>query len=56
MEKILVAIIKALNVIHTENLVIMATMTGKETDDPCFDVMNKAFSEAISEIVKKDNK
>ena len=47
------AFICALNVIHAENMLIMATITNKEMDDPYIKNMDEMFNKAIAEVMKK---
>ena len=47
------AFICALNVIHAENMLIMATITNKEMDDPYIKNMDEMFNKAIAGVMKK---
>lgn len=47
------AFMGALNVIHAENMLIMATITNKEMDDPYIKNMDEMFNKAIAGVMKK---
>ena len=47
------AFVVALNVIHAENMLIMATITDKDMDDPYIKNMDEMFNKAIEGVLKK---
>lgn len=47
------AFIGALNVIHAENMLIMATIADKDMDDPYIKNMDEMFNKAIAGVMKK---
>ena len=47
------AIIKALQVIHDENVMILSVMTNSEPDCPMAKKMDEIFEEAIEGVLKK---
>lgn len=49
MIKIFIAILKALKLIHTENVLILATLVDKDVEDKIFDNLNKTFDEIMRE-------
>ena len=56
MNEFLQSLINALNVLHYENMLILATMVDKDMSDPYIKMMDDAFNKAISPIVKKQDK
>ena len=54
MGKYFAAIIKALNVIHYENMIIIATLTDKEMDDEYIKKIDDAFADSIKSIMQQD--
>lgn len=53
MRKYLSAIIKALHIIHAENLILISIITGKDTNDPYIKQFDDKFFEAISKVAKR---
>lgn len=49
MIKIFIAILKALQQIHVENVLILSTLAKKDVEDKTFDKLNKAFDEIMKE-------
>ena len=47
------ALLTALAVIHTENLIVLSTMTDKDMDDPYIKNIDEMFNKAIDEVLKK---
>ena len=47
------AFINMLNVIHTENMLIMSTITDKDMDDPYILKMDEMFNKSLEGIMKK---
>lgn len=47
------ALFGALNVLHAENMFIMATITDKDIDDPYIKNMDEMFNKAIQGVMKK---
>lgn len=45
--------LNVLNVIHAENMLIMATITDKDMDDPYIKNMDEMFNKAIAGVMKK---
>lgn len=48
--KIFIAILKALSQIHSENLLILATLTGKDVDSDEIKKLDEQFDKIIKDI------
>lgn len=55
MNKIFIVILKALQQIHAENVLILATWFGKDFDDKTFDKLNEAFDKIMKEAEDASN-
>lgn len=55
MNKIFILILKALQQIHAENILILATWFGKDFDDKTFDKLNEAFDKIMKEAEDASN-